>query len=145
MNGPQRPPCTVYIHLTCYTSQPPLLCSHTRKSYADLPYSCAVCRKELQPTPPLHPHTQHTHPHTHPQQTHPHTHTQDYVSNHLGQRFIEPQTAELSLVFKDSSSTTPLIFVLSQVNKLLLTCCMYVVNIYVYGKRAHNCKLHSLM
>ena len=31
----------------------------------------------------------------------------------LGQRFIEPQTAELGLVFRDSSPTTPLIFVLS--------------------------------
>ena len=38
---------------------------------------------------------------------------QDFVSNHLGQRFIEPQTAELGLVFRDSSPTTPLIFVLS--------------------------------
>ena len=47
------------------------------------------------------------------------THIQDYVSNHLGQRFIEPQTAELFLVFKDSSPTTPLIFVLSQVDSVL--------------------------
>ena len=39
---------------------------------------------------------------------------QDFVSSHLGQRFIEPQTAELGLVFRDSSPTTPLIFVLSQ-------------------------------
>ena len=39
---------------------------------------------------------------------------QDYVSRHIGQRFIEPQTADLGLVFKDSSPTTPLIFVLSQ-------------------------------
>lgn len=31
----------------------------------------------------------------------------------LGQRFIEPQTAELGIVFRDSSPTTPLIFVLS--------------------------------
>ena len=38
---------------------------------------------------------------------------QDYVSANLGQRFIEPQTADLHLVFKDSSPTTPLIFVLS--------------------------------
>ncbi|KAK3096562.1 hypothetical protein FSP39_001310 [Pinctada imbricata] len=38
---------------------------------------------------------------------------QDYVANNIGQRFIEPQTADLSLVFKDSSPTTPLIFVLS--------------------------------
>ncbi len=35
------------------------------------------------------------------------------MANELGQRFIEPQTAELGLVFKDSSTTTPLIFVLS--------------------------------
>jgi len=38
---------------------------------------------------------------------------QDFVSLHLGQRFIEPQSADLSLVFADSSPTTPLIFVLS--------------------------------
>ena len=38
---------------------------------------------------------------------------QDYVSENLGQRFIEPQTADLDLVFKDSSPTIPLIFVLS--------------------------------
>lgn len=38
---------------------------------------------------------------------------QDFVSENLGQRFIEPQTANLGLVFKDSSPTTPLIFVLS--------------------------------
>lgn len=31
----------------------------------------------------------------------------------LGQRFIEPQTAELGLVFKESSPVTPLIFILS--------------------------------
>jgi dynein heavy chain, axonemal len=39
---------------------------------------------------------------------------QDFVASQLGQRFIEPQTAELGAVFKDSSPTTPLIFVLSQ-------------------------------
>ncbi|VEL10426.1 unnamed protein product [Protopolystoma xenopodis] len=38
---------------------------------------------------------------------------QDFVAHHLGQRFIEPQTANLSVVFKESSPTTPLIFVLS--------------------------------
>ena len=38
---------------------------------------------------------------------------QDFVSTQLGQRFIEPQSADLNLVFKDSSPTTPLIFVLS--------------------------------
>jgi len=38
---------------------------------------------------------------------------QDFVAHHLGQRFIEPQTADLGQVFKDSSPTTPLIFVLS--------------------------------
>lgn len=38
---------------------------------------------------------------------------QDFVAIKLGQRFIEPQTAELGSVFKDSSTTTPLIFVLS--------------------------------
>ncbi|XP_070580015.1 dynein axonemal heavy chain 1-like isoform X2 [Ptychodera flava] len=38
---------------------------------------------------------------------------QDYVAKHLGQRFIEPQTADLAIAFKDSSPQTPLIFVLS--------------------------------
>ncbi|XP_053785531.1 dynein axonemal heavy chain 1 isoform X3 [Desmodus rotundus] len=38
---------------------------------------------------------------------------QDFVSANLEPRFIEPQTANLSVVFKDSNSTTPLIFVLS--------------------------------
>uniref|UniRef100_A0A667ZX08 Dynein axonemal heavy chain 1 n=1 Tax=Myripristis murdjan TaxID=586833 RepID=A0A667ZX08_9TELE len=38
---------------------------------------------------------------------------QDFVSAQLGQRFIEPQTSDLSVVFKESSSSTPLIFVLS--------------------------------
>ncbi|XP_048258404.1 dynein axonemal heavy chain 1-like isoform X3 [Haliotis rufescens] len=38
---------------------------------------------------------------------------QDYVAANLGQRFIEPQTADLHHVYKDSSPTTPLIFVLS--------------------------------
>ncbi len=38
---------------------------------------------------------------------------QDFVSLKLGQRFIEPQTADLGLVYKDSSPTIPLIFVLS--------------------------------
>ncbi len=39
--------------------------------------------------------------------------SQDFVSNNLGQRFIEPQTADLSVSFKESSPTTPLVFVLS--------------------------------
>ncbi|TTB85611.1 Dynein heavy chain 1, axonemal [Bagarius yarrelli] len=38
---------------------------------------------------------------------------QDFVSAKLGQRFIEPQTSDLSVVFKESSPSTPLIFVLS--------------------------------
>ncbi|XP_006892361.1 PREDICTED: dynein heavy chain 1, axonemal [Elephantulus edwardii] len=38
---------------------------------------------------------------------------QDFVASNLEPRFIEPQTANLSVVFKDSNSTTPLIFVLS--------------------------------
>lgn len=38
---------------------------------------------------------------------------QDFVALKLGQHFIEPQTAELGIVFRDSSPTTPLIFVLS--------------------------------
>uniref|UniRef100_A0A8C7UPX5 Dynein axonemal heavy chain 1 n=1 Tax=Oncorhynchus mykiss TaxID=8022 RepID=A0A8C7UPX5_ONCMY len=38
---------------------------------------------------------------------------QDFVAAHLGQRFIEPQASDLSVVFKESSPSTPLIFVLS--------------------------------
>ncbi|XP_028841933.1 dynein heavy chain 1, axonemal isoform X2 [Denticeps clupeoides] len=38
---------------------------------------------------------------------------QDFVAVQLGQRFIEPQTSDLSVVFKESSPSTPLIFVLS--------------------------------
>ena len=38
---------------------------------------------------------------------------QDFIASNLGDQFIEPQTADLSLVYKDSSPTTPLIFVLS--------------------------------
>ncbi|KAH0630033.1 hypothetical protein JD844_012597 [Phrynosoma platyrhinos] len=38
---------------------------------------------------------------------------QDFVAANLGERFIEPQTANLSVVFKESAATTPLIFVLS--------------------------------
>ncbi|XP_054640454.1 dynein axonemal heavy chain 1 isoform X2 [Dunckerocampus dactyliophorus] len=38
---------------------------------------------------------------------------QDFVSTKLGQRFIEPQTSDLAVVFKESSPSSPLIFVLS--------------------------------
>ncbi|XP_065685160.1 dynein axonemal heavy chain 1 isoform X1 [Hydra vulgaris] len=38
---------------------------------------------------------------------------QDFVALHLGQRFIEPQNSDLAQLFKDSSPTTPLIFILS--------------------------------
>ena len=38
---------------------------------------------------------------------------QDYVALYMGQRFIEPQSSDLSAVFKESSPVTPLIFVLS--------------------------------
>jgi dynein heavy chain len=38
---------------------------------------------------------------------------QDFVAAKLGQRFIEPQTTNLSMVYPDSSATTPLVFVLS--------------------------------
>ncbi|XP_071830856.1 dynein axonemal heavy chain 1-like isoform X2 [Apostichopus japonicus] len=38
---------------------------------------------------------------------------QDFVSTKLGQRFIEPQTADLSVAFKESSPIIPLVFVLS--------------------------------
>ncbi|RDD38836.1 Dynein heavy chain 1, axonemal [Trichoplax sp. H2] len=38
---------------------------------------------------------------------------QEFVSLHLGQKFIEPQTTDLSMAYKDSSNVVPLIFVLS--------------------------------
>nr|KAJ3421411.1 Dynein heavy chain 1, axonemal [Polyrhizophydium stewartii] len=38
---------------------------------------------------------------------------QDFVAAQLGERFIEPQTSDLSALFKESSPITPLIFVLS--------------------------------
>ncbi|NWX92741.1 DYH1 protein, partial [Nothoprocta pentlandii] len=38
---------------------------------------------------------------------------QDFVALNLDQRFIEPQTTNLSAVFKESTATTPLVFVLS--------------------------------
>ncbi|KAM3174254.1 hypothetical protein ACTXT7_010920 [Hymenolepis weldensis] len=39
---------------------------------------------------------------------------QDFVAHHLGQIFIEPQTTNLKEIFAESSSTTPIIFILSQ-------------------------------
>ncbi|KAM6927306.1 LOW QUALITY PROTEIN: dynein axonemal heavy chain 1 [Xenentodon cancila] len=38
---------------------------------------------------------------------------QDLVSAQLGQRYVEPQTPDLSVVFMESSPTTPLLFILS--------------------------------
>ncbi|XP_059153506.1 dynein axonemal heavy chain 1-like [Physella acuta] len=38
---------------------------------------------------------------------------QMFVATTLGQKFIEPQTTDLAVVFKDSSTTSPLVFVLS--------------------------------
>ncbi|NWU63519.1 DYH1 protein, partial [Pterocles burchelli] len=38
---------------------------------------------------------------------------QDFVALNLDQRFIEPQTTDLSVIFRESSATTPLVFVLS--------------------------------
>lgn len=45
---------------------------------------------------------------------------QDFVTEQLGQRFVEPQTSSLQIAFKDSSPISPLIFVLSQVRIFLL-------------------------
>lgn len=38
---------------------------------------------------------------------------QDFLTEKLGERFVEPQTSDLSAMFKESSPVTPLIFVLS--------------------------------
>jgi len=38
---------------------------------------------------------------------------QDYLSSHLGQQFIEPQSSDLAAMFKESGPVVPLIFVLS--------------------------------
>ncbi|GLG96116.1 uncharacterized protein GBIM_02936 [Gryllus bimaculatus] len=38
---------------------------------------------------------------------------QNYIAHFMGQRFIEPQTSDVSEIFGDSSNTIPLIFILS--------------------------------
>uniref|UniRef100_A0A1B6DUZ5 Dynein heavy chain region D6 P-loop domain-containing protein n=2 Tax=Clastoptera arizonana TaxID=38151 RepID=A0A1B6DUZ5_9HEMI len=38
---------------------------------------------------------------------------QDFLTDNMGERFIEPQTSDLSAMYKESSATVPLIFVLS--------------------------------
>lgn len=38
---------------------------------------------------------------------------QDFLTEYMGERFIEPQTSDLSAMYKESSPTTPLVFVLS--------------------------------
>ena len=38
---------------------------------------------------------------------------QNFIVVHMGQRYIEPPTFDLALSFKDSSSTMPIVFVLS--------------------------------
>ncbi|KAJ3214893.1 Dynein heavy chain 1, axonemal [Dinochytrium kinnereticum] len=38
---------------------------------------------------------------------------QDFVADQLGDRFVEPQTSDLAVVYKESSAVVPLIFVLS--------------------------------
>ena len=38
---------------------------------------------------------------------------QDFLTTHLGERFVEPQTTELQAMFTESSPTVPLVFVLS--------------------------------
>ena len=38
---------------------------------------------------------------------------QMYLSEHLGQQFVEPQTTELTAIYQESSPTIPLVFVLS--------------------------------
>lgn len=38
---------------------------------------------------------------------------QDFITENLGARFVEPQTSDLSAMFKESSPVSPLIFVLS--------------------------------
>lgn len=36
-----------------------------------------------------------------------------YLAKYLGRQFIEPQTAELSAIYAESSPTTPIVFILS--------------------------------
>ena len=58
---------------------------------------------------------------------------QDFVADKLGQQFIEPQTADLRLAFKDSSPISPLIFILSVVSIKVKAYCVhtiYTVEIY---------------
>lgn len=60
---------------------------------------------------------------------------QDYLAHHMGQRFIEPQASDLGLVYKDSSPTTPLVFVLSAVSlqfHFVKCCYIFVVACTVF-------------
>ena len=45
---------------------------------------------------------------------------QDFVAHHLGQNFIEPQHTNLKDIFKETSPTTPIIFILSQVRTVYI-------------------------
>jgi dynein heavy chain len=38
---------------------------------------------------------------------------QIYLSKNLGQQFVEPQTVELSVIYNESTNTTPILFILS--------------------------------
>lgn len=66
---------------------------------------------------------------------------QDFVSHFLGERFIEPQTADLTLVYKDSSPTTPLIFVLSPVRLISVFDLVFIMSRVNTG---HRSSLRSL-
>jgi len=38
---------------------------------------------------------------------------QIYLSKNLGQQFVEPQAVELSVIYNESTNTTPIVFILS--------------------------------
>ena len=68
---------------------------------------------------------------------HSHLSSQDFVSQKIGQRFIEPQTADLSLAYKDSSPTSPLIFILS-VGEYSELFCLVAFMMYLIRRNSFN-------
>eukprot|EP00882_Tetradesmus_deserticola_P030585 GHRQ01034422.1.p1 GENE.GHRQ01034422.1~~GHRQ01034422.1.p1 ORF type:complete len:252 (-),score=71.12 GHRQ01034422.1:65-718(-) len=60
---------------------------------------------------------------------------QDFVAAQLGSQFIEPPPFDLAACFKESSATTPLVFVLSPGNN----CCLGKVTLTHSGRKLDVC------
>ena len=93
-------------------------------------------------SPSMHTYTHtyiHTYIHTHTQVT---MGIQNFVSEHLGQRFIEPPPFDLTTCFRESAPATPLIFVLSAGVCVRACMCVFVC---VVCARACVCPLHHAL